>query len=181
MCSDQLLWTGWILITRCCYFKASVSLGLTAKPAEDLSAAGNECPPGGCPAQAAGRRNLAPWLAFHPPLLVVTCASMPVIESLTQLFSRYGPSSLTSHPQGYIKICSPEGSWKWDTPQPLIPLIHPHVHIKTVMVYTGGGAVLWEGVQTFRAQELSKAANFPHAGGVRSEQQEQCAEPVKSH
>lgn len=34
------------------------------------------------------------------------------------------------------------------------------------------GAVLGEGVQTFRPQELSKAADFPHARGVRSEQRE---------
>ena len=141
-CTDQLSWTGWLLITRCCYFKASVSLCMTAKPAEDLSATGNECPPEGCPAQASGRRNLASWLAFHLPLLVVTCASMPVIESLTRLFSRYAPSNLTSHPQGYIKICSPKGGWKQDTLQPRIPPIHPHVHIKTVC-----GAVLGEGVQ----------------------------------
>lgn len=122
MCTVQLQWTGWLLITRCCYFKASLSLGMTAKPVEDLSAMGNECPPEGCPALAPGRRNLASWQAFHPPFLVVTCASMPVIESLTQLFSCYNPSSLTSHPQGYIKICSPKGSWKWDTLQPLIPV-----------------------------------------------------------
>eukprot|EP00064_Thunnus_orientalis_P001524 superscaffoldBa00000105_g1527 len=91
MCTDQLLWAGWILITRCCYFKASVSLGMTAKPAEDLSAADNECPPEGYPAQAPGSRSLAPWPAIHPPLLVVTCACMPVIESVTLLFSHYVP------------------------------------------------------------------------------------------
>lgn len=139
VCPNQLLWTGWILITRCCYFKASVSLGMTAKPAEDLSAAGNKYPPEGCPAQPPGRRSLAPWPAFHPPLLVVTCASSPIIKSLTQRFSSYIPSSLTSHPQGYIKICSLKGGWKWDTLLPLIPPIHPHVHVKMVMVFSGGG------------------------------------------
>lgn len=39
---------------------------MTAKPAEDLSAAGSECPPEGCPARAPGRRSLASWPAFHP-------------------------------------------------------------------------------------------------------------------
>lgn len=33
-----------------------------------------------------------------------------------------------------------------------------------------GGAVLVEGVQTFRPKEPSKTADFPHAGGVTSEQ-----------
>lgn len=140
---------------------------MTAKPAEDLSAAGNDCPPEGCPAQALGRRSLTPRLAFHPPLLVVTCASMPVIESLTQLFSRYVPSSLTSHPQGYIKICSLKGSWKGDTLQPLIPLIHPRARKDGDKCFWR--AVLGEGFQTFRPEELSQA-DFLHAGGVRSEQ-----------
>ena len=54
-----MLWTGRLLVTRCCYFKASVSLGMTAKPAEDLSAAGNKCPPEGCPAQAPSCKSLA--------------------------------------------------------------------------------------------------------------------------
>lgn len=68
VCAKQLLWTGWILITRCCYFKASVSRGITAKPAENLSAVGNKCPPEACPAPAPGRKSLAPWLAFpHSP------------------------------------------------------------------------------------------------------------------
>lgn len=141
MCTDQLLWTRWILVARHYDFKASVSLGMTAKPAEDLSATGDECPPEGCPAQAPGRRNLAPWPAFHPRLLVVTCASMPVIKSLTQLFSRYFQSSLTSHPQGYIKICSPKGSWKSDTLQSLIPLTHRHVHVKMMMMVFSGARV----------------------------------------
>lgn len=125
MCADQLLLVGWMLITRCCYFKASNRSCTTAKPAEDLSATGKECPPEGCPAPAPGSSRTAPWQAFHPDLLVVTCASMPVIESLTQLFSGYVPCSLTSHPQGYIKICSLKGSWKWDTLLPPIRPLHP--------------------------------------------------------
>lgn len=79
---------------------------MTARPAEDLSTAGNKCPPESCPAQTPGRRCLSLWPAFHPSLLLVTCASMPVIESLTRLFSHYVPFSLTSHPRRYIKICS---------------------------------------------------------------------------
>lgn len=134
VCADQLLWTGWILhITRYCYFKASVSSGMTAKPAENLSASGNKCPPESCPVQTPGRRSLALWPAFHPPHLLVTCASIPVIESLTQLFSHYVPSCLTSHPQGYIKICSLKESSKWDTVLPLIPPLHPRVHVKVVV------------------------------------------------
>ncbi|CAB1429864.1 unnamed protein product [Pleuronectes platessa] len=61
---------------------------------------------------------------------------MPVVKSLNQLFSRYGPSSLTSHPQGYIKICSLKESWN-ETLLPLAPLLHPHVHMKMVMVFSG--------------------------------------------
>lgn len=65
MHADQLLWAGWILhITRYCYFKASVSLGMTAKPAENLSAAGNKCSPESRPARTPGRRSLALWPSF---------------------------------------------------------------------------------------------------------------------
>lgn len=60
---------------------------MTARPAEDLSTAGNKCPPESCPAQTPGRRCLSLWPAFHPSLLLVTCASMPVIESLLPLRS----------------------------------------------------------------------------------------------
>lgn len=122
-------------MTRCWYFKALVRLVVTVQPAEDLSAAGS--PLRAAPIQASGRRSLAAWLPFHRPLLVVTCASMPIIESLTQLLSCYIPSSLTSHPQGYIKICTPKGSWKWDTPLPLIPPVYPHVYVKMMMVHSG--------------------------------------------
>lgn len=89
-----------------------MNLSITAKPAEDLSATSDECPPECYPAQAPGRKNVAPWFAFHLQDPVVTCASMPVIESLTPLFSCYFPSSLTAHPQGYIKICFPKGELK---------------------------------------------------------------------
>lgn len=39
---------------------------MTARPAEDLSTAGNKCPPESCPAQTPGRRCLSLWPAFHP-------------------------------------------------------------------------------------------------------------------
>lgn len=130
---------------------------MTAKPAEDLSAAGNKCPPEGCLHRPL-TGEIWPLGQFSTqPLLVVTCASMPVIESLTQLFSHYVPSSLTSHPQGYIKICSPKGSWKWDTLQPLIPLIHPHVHVKMVTVFFSEVGVVSKhlGLGSFLKQQIS--------------------------
>lgn len=116
MCPDQLLLVGWMLITRCCYFIASSRLGMTAKPAEDLSSAGS------VPLRAAlhrplGRSGLSSWLAFLLALLVVTCASRAVIESLSQLFSCYLPCCLTSHPHGYIKICSLKRKWNTLLPQ----------------------------------------------------------------
>ena len=96
---------------------------------------------------------------------------MPVVKSPNQLFSRYGPSSMTSHPQGYIKICSLKESWKWDSLLPLTPLLHPHVHIKMVMVYWGvarGGAV-----QTLRPRQQIVHMLVEWGGSSRTEMQKQ--------
>lgn len=113
-----------------------------------------------CRESVSHRPEEPPWelpcAAFHPPSLRFTCASLPVIESLTQVFSRYAPSSLTSHPRGYIKICAQKESWKWDTLLPPIPPLHPHVHVKTVTV----GGLQGKVAKHLGPQSMSAAERF---------------------
>ncbi|KAK2879814.1 hypothetical protein Q8A73_023626 [Channa argus] len=144
-----------MLITRRCYFKASLSLGITAKPAEDLSATGNKCPPEGCPAQAPGQEKSNPLAGFPPT---------PSVGHLCQLARHRVPDPALLLLLSLQPDLTPSGIYKD------LSRLYPHMCIKMVIVFLVGGE-MEEELRTFSGLLSPITPDCYHFSEDRSQRQ----------